>query len=225
MRAEWAPQALGGDTGRSVGRELVSRYISGVRNTTVTLALHEGSIPHQPGLGRALAGWEVVVPMPRLGGPPSRGGGGGGDGGGHDGDGDGDGDGDDDDDAPPRFIADATMHLFTSTADFTLLSPLQRTTLTVTDLDATAYYKGDEVARIQYDLPFDVPPVGRDGRGVKSPRLPVDWSPGSVGYDAVRQALGGSLRMEALAWVGVRVGAFEERVWFRGRGIGARIRL
>lgn len=46
-----------------------------------------------------------------------------------------------------------------------------------------------------------------------------------MGYEAVKQALGGKLRVSARAEVGVRVGAWAERVWFEGSGIGARVRI
>lgn len=73
---------------------------------------------------------------------------------------------------------------------------------------------------IDYDLPFEVPP------GVSlTPRLPVDWSLGSVGYEAVKEALGGKLKVEAEAKVGIRVGRWREKVWYEGRGIGARVSI
>jgi len=53
----------------------------------------------------------------------------------------------------------------------------------------------------------------------------VDWSLDSVGYEAVKQALGGTLKLDAKAMVRVRVGRWEERVWFTGGGIGAKIRI
>ncbi|KAK4549661.1 hypothetical protein LTR36_004962 [Oleoguttula mirabilis] len=230
VTAVWDPRTMGGVKGAAVGRELLSQYISGW-NTTLTLRTHEGSIPTQPGLGKALAKFAVEMPTPDL--QPGRSPG-------HDGDG---GDDDDDDGPPgdppndpehpghgkdgggPHFIEDATMHLFTSTATFTLLSPLRREILYITRIDATAFYKGDDVGQIQYDLPFAVPPLDGEGKGVTSPRLPVDWSLGSVGYEAVQRALGGKLKLSARATVGVRVGEWEEEVWFRGRGIGASVRL
>ena len=58
-----------------------------------------------------------------------------------------------------------------------------------------------------------------------SPRLPVDWSLGGVGYDAVKQAIGGTLKLEATAEVGVGVGRWTQSVWFKGKGIGARVSL
>jgi len=70
-------------------------------NTTLTLRTHDGSIPSQPSLGRALARFAVEIPTPSLGSPAED---------------DGDGDGDDDDDGGkgrrgPHFIEDATVCL------------------------------------------------------------------------------------------------------------------
>ena len=112
------------------------------------------------------------------------------------------------------------MHLISSTATFTLMSPLRTSTIYVTYINATAFYKGDEVGDILYDLPFAVPPGE-----IMTPRLPVGWSLGSVGYDAIRRALGGKLRLRARATVGLRLGDWEERLWFQGQGIGANVRL
>ena len=113
------------------------------------------------------------------------------------------------------------MHLVSSTATFTLLSPLHYETLYITSLDATALYNHTEpVGRITYDLPIAVPPGA-----TTTPRLPVDWSLGSVGYDAIKQALGGTLKLDAKATVGVQVGQWVQEVWFVGRGIGAHVTI
>lgn len=88
-------------------------------------------------------------------------------------------------------------------------------------MNATALYNHTEpVGHIQYDLPFAAPP----GISV-TPKLPVDWSLDSVGYEKVRQALGGRLKLDAHAIVGVRLGSWTETVWYVGRGIGASIRI
>ncbi|KAF2461448.1 hypothetical protein BDY21DRAFT_313961 [Lineolata rhizophorae] len=232
VEAVWDPVASGGEEARSVGRELLSRYLSGF-NTSLTVKTHEGTIPACPELGRALSAFEVTLPAPRLQIPPPEGDGG-----------DGDGDGGDNPDQPsdpddpddpadpddpvpapphdaPHFIQSTEIHLLTSTALFTLYSPLGTTTLYITSMNATAFYRGDPVGHIErFDAPFAVPPGRSD-----TPRLPVSWSPGSVGYEAVKKALGGSLKLQAKAEVGVRVGEWREWVWFVGRGIGAKVRL
>jgi hypothetical protein len=46
-----------------------------------------------------------------------------------------------------------------------------------------------------------------------------------AGYNAVRDALEGTLKLDAEVNVGVKVGAWQEKVWFKGGGIGASIRL
>jgi hypothetical protein len=198
---------------RKVGRELLSQYISGW-NTTLGIKMHEGSLPTLPKLGKALGKFEIEIPAPRLKVPS------------HDDDGTPKDPNapDDGEEEGTHFIRDATMHLLTSTATFTLFSPLRHSTLVIEALDATALYKGDEVGHIDYNLPFTVPPVDQDGNGVTSPRLPVDWKLGSAGYDAVRDALGGTLKLAAQAVVDVRLEEFREKLWFKGRSIGAKVR-
>ena len=170
-------------------------------NTTLMLRAHEDSIPSQPALSKALSALKLVFPTPRMHTPTDP------------------GSGDDDEDSG-RFIRGATMHLFTSTAVFTLASPLRHETLYITSLNATAFYKGDIVGRIVHEDMFAVPP------GItETPRLPVDWSLGSVGYEAIRKALGGELHLSASADVGVKLGQWHEDIWFKGKGIGAKVRL
>lgn len=205
----WDPSGFGGKQGAAIARELISQYISGW-NTTLTFQTHEGTIPLHPNLGKALSKFNVTIPTPRLGSSRDK---------------DSDGDGDEDEENPhknaPKFIKDAIFHLFSSTATFTLLSPLQHTTLYIDTINATAFYNHTEtVGKILYDLPFAVPP---SEEGSQTPRLPVDWSLGSVGYEAVRRALGGSLKLDAKAKIGVRIGRWREDIWFEGGGIGAKV--
>jgi hypothetical protein len=173
-------------------------------NTTITVQAHEQSVPAAPYIGRLLSRFPIERAMPHMSGPkePS------------------DGNGDPEDDGKTHFIRGTTMHLITSTAVFTLASPFRSTTMFITSMDATAYYEGHEAGKIDYDLPFAVPP------GIsESPRLPVDWSFGSIGYEAIRKALGGQLKLSAFAYVGVRIGEWRENIWFQGGKIGANVRL
>ena len=113
------------------------------------------------------------------------------------------------------------MHLITSTASFRLFSPLPRTTLFITSIQGDAFYNHTIlVGSIDYELPFAVPP----GEST-TPRLPVSWDVGDVGYDAVRDALGGTLKLDAKANATVKIGDWEENLWFIGGGIGAHVRL
>ena len=169
-------------------------------NTTLIFKPYEGTIPSQPWLGRAIQSLEIKLPTPRLG-PPRK-----------------PGEGKDKD--RPQFIKEATMHLISSTATFRLNSPLTHTTLHLTYINATAFYRGDPVGRIEDDTDLAIPP----GESETS-QLPVQWSLGSVGYDAIKNALGGTLKLKAFAYVGVRIGRYEDRIWYRGRSIGAKVRL
>lgn len=206
IRAMWNP-SLGGPDAKIIARDLISQYISGF-NTTIGVLAHRDSIPGQPLIGEALSHFNLTIPTPHLALPPNP-------------------------DDPPsdpddpkdgsggHFIRDATFHLLSSSATFTLASPLQYNTVYVEHINATAFYKHTEpVGRIVYDLPIAATP------GLSTtPRLPVDWSVGSIGRDKVRKALGGGLKLDASAEVVVRVGSWRERLWFLGRGIGAGVRL
>ena len=75
------------------------------------------------------------------------------------------------------------------------------------------------MGRVVYELPFKVPPGAST-----TPWLPVDWTIDGVGFEAVKKALGGGLKLDAKAVVGIRVGRWEERIWFEGKGVGARVR-
>lgn len=222
VTAIWDPTST--PNGLAQGRELLSQYISGL-NTSLTLRSHAGSIPSQPALGAALSKFAIEIPTPRLSTPrnpnhpprprPPPGGG--------------DPDDDDDDDPSddrdpdaPKFIDDAIFHILTSTATFTLLSPLKHNTISIHYINATALYNHTlPVGTIFYDEPFDVPP------GVsESPALPVAWDIGSVGFGAVKEAVGGRLKLDAEAVVEVGIGEWVSgKVWFRGRGIGAGVRF
>ncbi|KAJ4365270.1 hypothetical protein N0V83_008889 [Neocucurbitaria cava] len=206
ITAVWDPFTNSGAKGKEVGSELLSQYVSGF-NTTLTLQAHRDSIPAQPALGKLLSNFPISLPAPHLSTPkePS------------------DGDDPEDPDKPddsPHFIRDATMHLITSTAIFTLSSPFSSTTMFITSLNATAFYDGHPSGKILYELPFAVPPGLSE-----TPRLPVDWSLGSVGYEAIRKALGGQLKLSAFAHVGIRIGEWREMIWFQGGKIGANVRL
>ncbi|CAF9920679.1 MAG: hypothetical protein HETSPECPRED_004332 [Heterodermia speciosa] len=201
VTALWEPET---EKGKAVGRELLSQYVSGY-NTSITLRTTNATIPSQPQLGAALSSLPIELPTPKLKPPKNPN---------HP-------DDDPADDDSPHFIDDATFHLITSTATLTLLSPLPHTALYVTSVNATAYYNHTlPVGQVLYDLPFKVPPGAST-----SPRLPVAWTLDGLGYEAVKKALGGDLKLDAVAYVGIRVGSWEEEIWFRGRGIGASIRI
>ncbi|KAJ6012712.1 hypothetical protein N7522_003067 [Penicillium canescens] len=195
----WGPLELSGPDGVDAGRTLLTSYISG-SNTTITIKPHRNTIPSLPQLGKALSALAITVPIPPISPPGSP---------------------DNNDDEKPHFIQDATFYLWSSTAEFTLFSPLTETDVLITSIDATAFYeKNDPIGRIQNHDPFKVPP------GLsQTPRLPVDLNIGGVGYDALRKALGQSLEMDAVAKVGVQIRNYVDVVLYRGKGIAAKVRI
>lgn len=198
IELHWAPFELDGIDGVEAGRTLVSSYISGY-NTTVTIQTHKGTIPALPSLGEALSATPINISIPQLSTPGSP----------------------EDGKGGTHFIQDATLHLWSSTADFTLFSPLNQTSLTITSIEATAFYEEDEpLGRIRHYKHFDVPP------GIsQTPRIPVDLVLGGVGYDALRKALGQSLEMDTVAKIGIQVLHYTDIVLYRGKGITANIRI
>ena len=109
------------------------------------------------------------------------------------------------------------MHIFSSTATFILASPIA---LSINDLSASAFHNGTKIAQIDYDYPFDVP---KSHTGFETPRMPVEWDLDQLG--TVKEALGGNLKLDARAEVGCQIGRWKERIWYEGRGIGAKVRL
>lgn len=195
VRATWDPASFGGQRALEVGRELLSDYVSG-KNTTLTARAHRGSIPTMPLVGEALSKLNFTIPTPRIGLPG-------------------------DSDTNQRFIKDATFHIFSSTATFGLVSPLQHNTLYIQHINATAFYNHTEpIGQIVHDETFPVPPGLSE-----TPRLPVEWDPSRIGYDKLRRALGGELKLDAEANVTVRVGNWVENIHYTGKGIGAKVSL
>ncbi|KAK0386556.1 hypothetical protein NLU13_6391 [Sarocladium strictum] len=197
VTATWDPVLFGGDASRDASRKLLSEYLSG-KNTTIVVKGHRDSIPGMPLVGEALSRMNLTMPTPRLHLP------------------------DEDPETDSRaFIREATFHVFSSTASFVLASPLHYNTIYVDFINATAFYNHTEpVGQIIYDQPFAAAPGLTD-----TPRMPVNWEAGNVGYDKLRAALGGSLKLDATADVTVRMGNWAETVHYEGKGIGAKVRI
>lgn len=106
------------------------------------------------------------------------------------------------------------MHLLSSTATFILVSPFA---LSITSIAAVAMYNGTDVGTIDYEYPFDLP-----AGASMTPKLPVEWT---INNGVVRDALGGTLKLDAKADVGIRIGEWSQQIWYEGGGIGAKVRL
>lgn len=197
VSANWDPVLFGGEAGRNASRALLSEYLSGA-NTTITVKGHRDSIPGMPLVGEALSRMNLTMPTPRLDLP-----------------------GEDAETDSRAFIREATFHVFSSTASFVLASPLHYNTIYVDYINATAFWNHTEpVGQIIFDESFAAEPGLTE-----TPRMPVQWSADHVGYDKMKDALGGKLKLDAVADVTVRMGNWVETVHYRGQGIGAKVRL
>jgi hypothetical protein len=74
------------------------------------------------------------------------------------------------------------------------------------------------VGTIEYEYPFEIEP----GENL-TPRLPLDWNRNALG--TIRDALGGTLKVDARAEMGIRMGRWQENIWFEGKGLGAHVRI
>ncbi|KAI5854431.1 hypothetical protein BZA05DRAFT_443929 [Tricharina praecox] len=198
VSASWDPKRYGGERGVKAGEELLGNYISG-HNATLTLSTHEGSFPHLPELGKALSSLKITIPMPRIGqSDPSE--------------------------PSKHFIESATMHIFSSTADFYIRNPLPYNGIVMHVLNGSALYNGSTLGTIDYRNRFLINPGNRGG--TMSPRLPVEWSLDSVGYEAMKKALGGQLKIHAQAMTKISIGNMVMEVFYNASDpVEAHIRL
>ncbi|KAK6509981.1 hypothetical protein TWF481_004695 [Arthrobotrys musiformis] len=200
VEAFWAP-ADGGDEARVVGMALLGEYVSG-QNSTITVRAHERSLPSLPTLSKALKSLELALPLPpppvdSSPNPP-----------------------DDGSTDPPRFVQSATLHVFSSTGSFELRNPFQKDTLFISSIDGVATYNNTVLGTMDYEYQIAIPPGLSE-----TPNIPVKWTLKGVGYDILKRAAGGILKIDAQAECNVRIGRWEERLKFHGSGIGAHVHL
>lgn len=89
----------------------------------------------------------------------------------------------------------------------------------ITSIHSNAYYNGTNIGTIDYEYPF----VVEGGVDNETPRLPVDYE--KPGGGLIRDALGGRLKIDALAHCGIKIGEWRDNIWFEGKGLGAHVRL
>ncbi|KAK6336039.1 hypothetical protein TWF730_003411 [Orbilia blumenaviensis] len=200
VEAFWAP-ADGGEDARVIGKTLLDEYVSG-GNSTITVRAHEGSIPSLPTLSKALESLAFTLPLPpppldSFPNPP-----------------------DADPADPPRFVQSATLHISRSAGSFELRNPFKRDTIFISDITGVATHNGTLLGTLDYPYQLAIPPGLSE-----TPLISVKWTLRGVGFDILRKAAGGILKIDAKAECNVKIGRWEERLKFHGSGIGAHVQL
>ena len=90
------------------------------------------------------------------------------------------------------------------------------------ELQGEARYNGTKLGTVCYDNPWEV----QGGGGVSvSPKVPVEWVLGGAAWRALKRAVGGELKVEAVGRVRVGIGMWGGKVGFVGGGLGVGVRL
>ncbi|KAG0261894.1 hypothetical protein DFQ27_002722 [Actinomortierella ambigua] len=114
------------------------------------------------------------------------------------------------------FLLSTTMYLLSSSIVLELLNPLD-TPIWVLYINGTAFYKDEPLGHIRVDFerdittpkPIEIPANDHQDENsgyTKTPRLPVSFELSSIGYEALKQALGGTLEVGILCHIKARVG-------------------
>ncbi|GJJ69934.1 hypothetical protein EMPS_02283 [Entomortierella parvispora] len=185
---------------RNASRAFISKYISGDNSTTIEVLGYPGST-HIPLLQPMLSEFTISSHLPVI---------------------------------DQDFLISATMYLLSSTLVLELKNPLD-TEITVLYVNGTASYKDERLGHILVDFEHDIAspkPIlipandhqDENSGYVKTPRLPVAFDISSVGYEALKKALGGSLEVDVICHIKTRVGNMEMWVDFVKDGVQAEVR-
>ncbi|KAG0227544.1 hypothetical protein BGW42_002903 [Actinomortierella wolfii] len=133
------------------------------------------------------------------------------------------------------FLLSSTMYLLPASIVLELRNPLD-TMIWVLYLNGTAFYKGEPLGHVRVDFEHDITtpkPIeipANDHRGepdsgyVKTPRLPVTYELSSVGYEALKRALGGTLEVDVLCHIKARVGNMILWIDYRRESVPTQVR-
>lgn len=88
----------------------------------------------------------------------------------------------------------------------------------VSSIHSTATYNGSEIGTIDWEYPFEVVPGDN-----LTPRLPLNWN--TPGAGLIRDALGGNLKIDAFANIGIKIGKWRQDIWYESLNTGAHVRL
>ncbi|KAF9583308.1 hypothetical protein BGW38_009782, partial [Lunasporangiospora selenospora] len=171
------------DLARNASREFMSRYISGDNRTSIHILGYEGST-RIPLLQSMLSTFAIESTLPTI---------------------------------EQNFLLSSTLYLLTSSLVLELQNPLDAV-ITVLYLNATASFKDEPLGHVLVDFerdastpkPIIIPANDHQNETsgyTKTPRLPASFYMSSVGYEALKRALGGTLEVDVDCHIKAKVGA------------------
>ncbi|KAF9944792.1 hypothetical protein BGZ70_004338 [Mortierella alpina] len=184
----------------NASREFISKYISGDNSTTIDVLGYAGST-QIPLLKPMMSSFAITSHLPQI---------------------------------DQDFLISATMYIFSSKLELELQNPLD-TVITILYINGTASFKGEKLGHILVDFEHDftspkpilIPANNhkeQDSGYCKTPKLPVVFDLLSVGYEALRRALGGSLEVDVVCHIKAKVGSMVMWVDFVKDGVQAEVR-
>ncbi|KAI8602215.1 hypothetical protein EDD21DRAFT_352955 [Dissophora ornata] len=185
---------------RNASREFISHYISGDNTTAIEILGYSGSTKI-PLLQPMMSSFSISSALPEI---------------------------------DQDFLISATLYLLSHTLVLELQNPLD-TVITVLYVNGTASYKDEPLGHFLVDFERDIAspkPIlipANDHQNetsgyVKTPRLPVTFDLSSVGYEALKKALGGSLEVDVVCHIKAKVGSMLMWVDFVKDGVNANVR-
>ncbi|KAF9112855.1 hypothetical protein BGX27_002688 [Mortierella sp. AM989] len=185
---------------RNASREFISNYISGNNSTTIDILGYAGSTSI-PLLQPMMSSFAINSHLPVI---------------------------------EQDFLISSTMYLLSHTLVLELQNPLD-TLITVLYINGTASYKNERLGHVLVDFEHDImspKPIlipANDHQNetsgyVKTPRLPVTFDLSSIGYEALKKALGGTLEIDVLCHIKAKVGSMITWVDFSRDGVSSNVR-
>ncbi|KAF9993529.1 hypothetical protein BGZ80_001951 [Entomortierella chlamydospora] len=184
----------------NASREFISKYISGDNTTTIDILGYAGSTKI-PLLQPMMSSFFITSSLPEI---------------------------------EQDFLISSTMYLLSHTLVLELRNPLD-TPITVLYINGTASYKNEPLGHILVDFQNDIAspkPIlipANDHQNetsgyAKTPKLPVTFDLSSVGYEALKKALGGTLEVDVLCHIKTKVGSMLMWVDFAKDGVSSDVR-
>ncbi|KAG0309125.1 hypothetical protein BGZ98_005064 [Dissophora globulifera] len=185
---------------RNASREFISKYISGDNTTTIDILGYAESTKI-PLLQPMISSFKMASHLPEI---------------------------------EQDFLISATMYLLSHMLVLELQNPLDAV-ITVLYVNGTASYKDEPLGHMLIDFEHDIArpkPIlipANDHQNetsgyVKTPRLPVAMDLSSVGYEALKKALGGTLEVDVVCHIKAKVGSMLMWVDFVRDGVKANVR-